>query len=120
MKGLVVINESHQLLPEQQDILNQTFESFQIYNIPKNGLNLSEMKLAEQHLINESLNGTKIVFVSPVPALMSLLTKDMIFYSTDVVKSNSFMVFHNDNRIKKELPNGKIIMVVAKTGWQLV
>ena len=27
---------------------------------------------------------------------------------------------HNDRREKKELPNGKVIMAVAQTGWQLV
>ena len=30
------------------------------------------------------------------------------------------LVFHNDKRQKRELPNGKIISVVAETGWQLV
>jgi len=29
-------------------------------------------------------------------------------------------IFHNDNREKKELPNGKIIHTVAQKGWVLV
>ena len=29
-------------------------------------------------------------------------------------------VFHNDNRVAKELPNGKIVHVIAETGWILV
>jgi hypothetical protein len=32
----------------------------------------------------------------------------------------SWQVFHNDRREKKELPNGKVIMTVAKEGWELV
>ena len=30
------------------------------------------------------------------------------------------LVFHNDRREKKELPDGLIIQVVAREGWQLV
>jgi hypothetical protein len=31
-----------------------------------------------------------------------------------------FFVLHNDRREKKELPNGKVIMTVAKEGWMIV
>lgn len=54
---------------------------------------------------------TDVVFVSPVPVLLAKLS------ASQVVKVH---VLHNDNREKKELPNGKIISVVAKEGWELV
>jgi len=37
-----------------------------------------------------------------------------------VGRETRIRVLHNDNRQKKELPNGKIIMTVAETSWQLV
>jgi uncharacterized protein (DUF111 family) len=54
----------------------------------------------------EKIGDQKVIFVSPIPALMKLM--------------RHWKVFHNDNREKKELPNGKIIMTVAKKGWVLV
>lgn len=30
------------------------------------------------------------------------------------------LIFHNDNREKKELPGGKVVSVVSQTGWQLI
>jgi len=61
--------------------------------------NVSEMKRS----------GNTIVFVSPIPYMVKELAKDA-----------NVLVFHNDRREKKQLPNGKIIQVVAETGWQLV
>jgi hypothetical protein len=52
-----------------------------------------------------------IVFASPIPALIKKATLEF---------GGWVKIFHNDHREKKELPNGRIIMVVAQEGWELV
>jgi len=82
-------------------------------NVPANGWTLQEM--------DHVLNGIDwdfcgdFVFVSPIPYLIKILSlRAAMSLNFDVY------VFHNDNREKKELPNGKVISVVASEGWQLV
>lgn len=104
----VIINEQHQLMEEQQKILQETFGEFEFLKVPADGWNLQEMKE-----VNESLSGN-VVFCSPIPVLLGLVAANAKEKHTNVY------VFHNDVREKKELPNGKIIQVVAATGWQLV
>ena len=53
---------------------------------------------------------SELTLASPVPALMMILRQEKFKWS----------VFHNDQREKKELPNGKIVMTVSKTGWVIV
>ena len=125
MKVYVIINEQHSLFPQQREILDQEFPIWEFYKIPAEGLTLDE-----QRQVVQELKGNIIVFASPVPFLMKELAyiagfavniKNcenanglLVGYGTHV------LVFHNDKREKKELPNGKIISVVAETGWQLV
>lgn len=103
----VIINETHELLEEQETLLHEKFDEYVKINVPESGWALEQMI----QMIRRELKGdAPIVFVSPIPALMKLAS----------IHRRNFYVFHNDNREKKELPNGKIIMVVSKTGWKLV
>lgn len=103
MKALVVLNEQHKLMDEQVSILDGLFD-WTIKPVPSSGWSLSQMREVLQEL--KSFDG-EVVFASPVPALLLGM------------EGRGFL-FHNDKREKKELPNGKVIMVVAQTGWQLV
>gem|GEM_PF-1494079 len=106
MKVKVVLNEQHRLMDDQRKILNEMFESnWEIYPVPENGWKLSEMAV-----IADELEEGLTIFASPIPALMSILN----------AKKATFSAFHNDNREKKELPNGHIIMAVASDGWRIV
>jgi hypothetical protein len=102
-KALVVLNEQHSLLEEQRGILDGLFD-WTIKPVPSSGWSLSQMREVVQEL--KSFDG-EVVFASPVPALLMGM------------EGRGFL-FHNDKREKKELPNGKVIMAVAQTGWQLV
>ena len=120
-KAIVVINESHSLLPEQEEILGMTYEGFDILPVPAQGWTLDEMldKINELHerACEEKLD---IVFVSPIPLMVRELTEMAICPKGSGKRRYRVKLFHNDRREKKELPNGKIIQVVAKEGWQLV
>jgi hypothetical protein len=108
VKTKVVLNEQHQLMPNQVQVLNERYteQGWEIYPVPANGWTLEEMEE-----IAHDLDHREVVFASPIPAVMKLL---------NARASNTWHVLHNDNREKKELPNGKIIMTVAKEGWQIV
>lgn len=70
--------------------------------------------------------GIDIVFLSPVPALIIELAEWAFYekgYRYGLGMGNldvDVKVMHNDFREKKELPNGKVISVVAEEGWELV
>lgn len=101
----VLINETHQLLDEQITLLNNRFgdDNWERLDLPSSGMTLKEM----QDLVDSLHYYSELVIASPVPAIFKLLSTANMNWS----------VFHNDMRDKKELPNGKIIMTVAKTGW---
>ena len=114
-KALVIINEQHSLLAEQRLILNHTFkENLKIKNVPAKGWTWTQQENIAREIIE--LNITHVVFVSPVPVLL----RELSYHWGRDSKNPIVLVFHNDNRQKKELPNGKIISVIAKEGWQLV
>ena len=110
MKAIVIINEQHNLLPEQQQILDRVFSSYEELKVPSDGWELKTIKEKSLALTSTS---EVVVFASPIPAMIKLLSS----YQSDEF---DVFVFHNDKREKKELPNGKIISVVANEGWQLV
>lgn len=131
-KAYVVINEQHSLMEEQERILKENFDELEFVKVPANGWTLYEMQEIEFSLRVKVANAevrpggknivypantgdNAIVFVSPIPHLLKLLT-----LNSAGEKLYKVLVFHNDNRIKKELPNGKIIQSVAETGWKLV
>ena len=106
-KAIVVMNETHELMAEQRNILNKTFSTWETVSVPSAGWTLEEMK---QNVSEMKRSGNTIVFVSPIPFMLKELAKS----------GHNVLVFHNDRRVKKQLPDGKIIQVVAETGWQLV
>ena len=116
MKVSVVINEQHSIMKDQVraikdffgDVVDIIFE-----RIPAEGL-------TKEELIEKSIEMMKseevkaYIFASPIPVMLMTCTRFEVGTSPDVY------TFHNDNREKKELPNGKIIMTVAQTGWKVV
>jgi len=119
----VIISESHTLGEEQRSILDREFPGkWETLQVPASGWSLEEMQtVAGRHF----RNGDIAVFVSPVPALLSRLAFSAGAWSEssnnpDSIFCGKVLVFHNDNREAKELPNGKIVHTVASTGWQLV
>ena len=120
-KAIIVMNESHSLLPEQEKILGMVYEGFDILPVPSQGWDTDEMldKINQLHdkACEEKLD---IVFVSPIPLMIRELTEMALCPKGSGKKRYKVKLFHNDNRIKKELPDGRIIQTIAETGWQLV
>jgi len=123
-KALVIINENHSLMTEQKQILEKNYSSIEFLKVPAQGWKLEEMRSIVEEISSMDLKGyyLDIVFVSPVPYMIRELTRREIFFVNEYAEqTNMFVrVFHNDVREKKELPDGRIISVVAQTGWQLV
>lgn len=107
----IVINEQHTILENQKEQIEKSFpdSEWQYIKLPAEGLNLLEIKNKVQELMKKE-KGAPIIFISPVPAMMSLLNSF----------GRHFFVFHNDKRDKKELPDGRIIFTVSQIGWQIV
>ena len=104
----VILNEQHSLMEDQTRVLNEKFgaNNWELHLVPSAGWTLDEINAQVDSLSSEE----GVVFASPIPAMILKLAKTNV----------ETFVFHNDKREKKELPNGKIIMVVASEGWQLV
>ena len=100
----VVINEQHTILPDQQRLLDE-FDEVTIQKIPYDGLNADQQETLSARLCLRP----NVIFISPVPYLMCLVVANA---------RGGVWVMHNDLREKKELPNGKVISVTAKEGWQ--
>lgn len=124
MEVMVIINENHSIIQEQHEILEREFHNYKTLTVPACGWTLEEQKEMVSKLL-----GKTVVFISPVPFLLSKLAfvsgyghEDNCIAANAPLKGHGTQVltFHNDKREKKELPNGKIISVVAQTGWQLV
>ena len=111
-KAMVVINEQHSLLDEQLSLLDTNFhyhngsKGWELLKVPAEGWTLTEQlkRVVE-------LEGREVVFLSPIPAMIKWLSKR---------DAEKVFLFINDTREKKELPGGKIIFVVPKTGWKLI
>lgn len=103
-KNIVIMNKQHSLTEEQEKILKEKFNEFRIMFVDEKGWTLDYMR-------NLTLNkNDNFIFVSPVPYLLARLCKEQY----------KVFLFHNDKRDKKELPDGKVIYTVSKTGWELV
>ena len=112
MKTVVVINQQHSLFPIQRDLLDQKFPGWEPRFIPASGWSLEQ----QIHFCKEELVGVgSVVFVSPVPYILARLS----FLSGQGIPIGIY-IFINEKRVKKELPNGKIIQTVAPDGWKLV
>ena len=118
MKNIVILNEQHTLMEEQKQLLNATFgeEKWEIKKVPAEGWTKEQMD--EEFY---KLDLCNVIFASPIPYLLKKLSYNSGFIGRDAMGDCPMVyVFHNDNREKKELPNGKIIYTIAKTGWQLI
>ena len=120
--AIVVINEQHTLMEQQKQILDSKYESWKFCKVPAAGWSLQEQKDKTGELAH---NPADKVIASPIPFLLMSLADTRGVNSamqpgSAVIFRGGLYLFHNDNREKKEFPNGKIISVVAQTGWQLV
>lgn len=122
-KAKVIINEQHSLMEEQKNILEAKYcaGGWECYLVPAKGWSLSEQR--EQESILASQSGD-VIFASPVPFLLAALSwrhgeNCSAEQGAYISMHCGVYLFHNDNREKVELPNGKIINTVAKTGWVL-
>ena len=112
MKTVVVINQQHSLFPIQRDLLDQKFSGWEPRFIPASGWSLEQ----QIHFCKEELRGVdRVVFVSPIPYVLARL----YFMSGQGIPIGIY-IFINEKRVKKELPNGKIIQTVAPDGWRLI
>jgi len=115
MKINYVINQAHSLMPEQDSILNSLIDegdNLIRVDIPEEGLNLDKQIELAHSLMDEMREEDYLVFVSPIPCMLG-------YICAQIESSQNVLVFGNDRRDKKELPNGKIIQVVSPTGWYL-
>ena len=122
MKVYVIKNEQHSLFDEQIQLLQDRFGSYEEYVVPAEGWTLDEMKKHVEFLYQ---NADVVVFASPVPYMLKELSAiaAQAYDESSGYKRHRLadvLVFHNDRREKKELPNGKVIQKVSDTGWQLV
>ena len=122
-KCIIVINEQHKLLPQQEAVLGQEgYRDFEFLKVPAQGWTIKEMQAIEEQLFDRLKDGADIIFVSPVPRLI----KGLSFRAGVLVgegypdRLGTVRVFHNDRREKKELPDGRIIYTVAREGWTLI
>lgn len=125
MKNVVIMNETHSLLSEQEKILEEKFGTYEFLYVPKEGWSYEDQRRIALELLE---GGRKnIIFVSPVPVLLAFMSFYKGYGQAGIDIGQPFVgcsidlyLFHNDHREKKELPNGCIIQVVSHTGWQLV
>lgn len=123
----VIINEQHALMPDQERLLRKEFPGAEIEKVlvPAGGWTLKEIREKSEELFLRARDGKgAIVMASPIPAMVKLLAERSMLQSIQNEKeykgNAELYILHNDRREKKELPNGKVIMVIAQTGWQLV
>ncbi len=114
MKTMIIINEQHTLLPEQESILKEKFGAWSTILVPATGWTREE-----REIISDTLRGN-VVFVSPIPGMImdlaGIAACESCNNGSQTVRP---WVFSNDTREKKELPGGKVISVTAQTGWYL-
>jgi hypothetical protein len=106
-KVIVVINEQHSILDIQDRIIKDIFPEYSKALIDSQGLNLADQKSLCEYLFK---NFQTVIFISPIPFMIKELSK---------IDSDRVLLMLNDTRIKKELPNGKIIFTISDTGWYL-
>ena len=120
----VIMNEQHTMLAEQEAILKEEFGSYSLYSVPSSGWSSGEM----EQVVDELLGNT-VVFISPVPYVLARLSFWQGYGEAGSLpevglplkgEGTEVFLFHNSNREKKELPNGKVISVISQTGWELL
>ena len=126
---IVIVNEQHTIMTDQiQTIQLELGNGFHILKVAATGWNLDTQKRVHNAISDYGFDRDKtinIVFISPIPYLIKAMSFEQGYQSMPNDDKPSHMPYNvfvmaNDNRIKKELPNGKIIMTVAQEGWYLV
>src|SRR5690606_4041001 len=133
---IVIMNENHTLLPAQEHILKEMFPDLEpeFLFAPATGWTKEEMdkivaSFREAAIGPDRYHIQHVVFVSPIPYLLRELTRaerelarakrELIWAGVDAypecfIDTGIWVsVFHNDRREKKELPDGRVIQVVA-------
>lgn len=115
---LLVINEQHTLLPEQEDLLKKEYGAWEEFKVSSEGETIDALRarMAKEEATRDEVNW---VFVSPIPGMLARAVRDVTASHYVQTKVDSVSWFENDKREKKELPGGKVISTVAKTGWRL-
>ena len=110
-----VINKAHSLMVEQEQILNSLIsegDDLIRVDVPEEGLTL-EQQIELSHSLMDEMNGDDyLIFVSPISCMIGYIVARLEI-------SKNVLIFGNDKREKKELPNGRIVQVISKTGWYL-
>lgn len=126
-RTVVIMNESHSLLPQQEALLKDEFDTYEILPVPAEGWTREEMNDIHDHLTTIDQGWNDVVFVSPIPYLLGRIANTAGFangydYGGSTLRGafTSVYLFHNDRREKRELPDGRIIMTVAREGWELI
>ena len=128
-KGLVIINESHSLMPDQRRVLDSEIGegSWSTLLVPEAGWTLDEIRnvyvsiaeSAPERLAEDEVGGLHVVFASPVPALLNYIAQ----LAGAETRLLTCWVLHNDHRVAKEVPDGRggvrIVHSIAPTGWRL-
>ena len=122
MKTIIIINEQHSLLPQQKEIIvRELGGEIELKKIPSEGINRQQIEEIVEELSN--LDTINILVLSPIPLLLGRLAHRAGEidgrYDWICLRSHIY-ILHNDKREKKELPNGKVISVVAQEGWELI
>lgn len=115
-KAILVINEQHILLPQQEELLKERFDEIVPVKIPSSGITKDDVERYRDeiasHLVTE---WDAIIIVSPVP----ILIKAIYGLVGKRLSAEQVLMMVNDHREKKELPGGRVIFTVAKEGWYL-
>ena len=126
MKTIVIMNEQHTMMVSQSAIMDERFGEFnwEVFPVPSNGWTKEEMDSLAQGWAKVRESGwiKDVVFLSPIPYLLAKVASMRIHWSEEreMYYPPRIHLFHNDRREKRELPDGRILQVVAKEGWELV
>jgi hypothetical protein len=116
----IIINEQHKLTAAQVSIFQDRFpEGYEIVPVPSSGWTLGQIKARSDAWLNNSKPGDSFVFVSPIPAMIKLLTKGAEWIMWNHKYTVNVYVFHNDLREKVE-KDGRISYLLLEKGWELV
>lgn len=126
-KGLVIINKAHSLLPDQKRVLDSEIGegTWSTLLVPEQGWTLEEIRNVYVSIAESApsrvweTGGLHVVFASPVPALLNYVAQ----LAGSETRLLTCWVLHNDQRVAKEVPDGKggvrVIHSIAPTGWRL-
>lgn len=113
-KVKVILNVQHSLLDNQRKILDDKFgkDNWMIFPVAADGWTASQQVDIASQLVKDS---SSVVFASPVPYLLKTLS-----ISSALMNDFYVYIFHNDNRDKKQLPDGRVVYTVKDDGWVLI